>query len=136
MFPRRNSVFLSLSRILSAVDRIFSGSSPSVDLAGDLGFLGVLPISIPLVEKPFGLLSLDSSGRSQVNENDAAVDGTCHPPGVKASKARGKKPQVEGKQLSDFQTMWSIKQDDLAMKENLSKMRIDERSFKAPNQML
>ena len=32
----------------------------------------------------------------------------------------------EGKQLSDFQTMWSIKRDDLAMKERLSKMKLLE----------
>ncbi|KAF2603399.1 hypothetical protein F2Q70_00027080 [Brassica cretica] len=32
---------------------------------------------------------------------------------------------VEGKErLSEFQTMWSIKQQDLAMKERLSKMSL------------
>lgn len=60
VLPRRNRV--SLSQNLSAVERIFSGSSPSVDLAGDLGLLGVLPLSILLAEEPFGLLSLDSLG--------------------------------------------------------------------------
>ncbi|XP_013632839.1 PREDICTED: glutathione S-transferase T3-like [Brassica oleracea var. oleracea] len=66
------------------------------------------------------------SASSQVPENPAAVDGTSRPPGVKASKARGKNPQAEEKRLSDFQSMWSIKQNDLAMKERLSKMRILE----------
>ncbi|XP_048615814.1 glutathione S-transferase T3-like [Brassica napus] len=66
------------------------------------------------------------SASSQVPENPAAVDGTSRPPGVKASKARGKNPQAEEKRLSDFQSMWSIKQNDLAMKERLSKLRILE----------
>ncbi|XP_013601001.1 PREDICTED: glutathione S-transferase T3-like [Brassica oleracea var. oleracea] len=68
------------------------------------------------------------SASSHVNENDATVDddGRNHPAGVKAAKARGKRPMGEGKQLSDFQTMWSIKRDDLAMKERLSKMKLLE----------
>uniref|UniRef100_A0A0D3AV16 Myb-like domain-containing protein n=1 Tax=Brassica oleracea var. oleracea TaxID=109376 RepID=A0A0D3AV16_BRAOL len=69
-----------------------------------------------------------SLASSQVPENPAAVDvdGTSRPPGVKASKARGKNPQAEEKRLSDFQSLWSIKQNDLAMKERLSKLRILE----------
>ncbi|XP_013624299.1 PREDICTED: glutathione S-transferase T3-like [Brassica oleracea var. oleracea] len=57
---------------------------------------------------------------------DTVVDdeGTIRPPGVKAAKARGKKTMVEGKELSDFQTMWSIKKEDSAMKERLSKMKL------------
>ncbi|KAG2328181.1 hypothetical protein Bca52824_010909 [Brassica carinata] len=31
---------------------------------------------------------------------------------------------AEGKALSEFQSMWSIKKQDLAMKERLSKMRL------------
>ncbi|KAF2601714.1 hypothetical protein F2Q70_00027648 [Brassica cretica] len=46
--------------------------------------------------------------------------------GVKAAKARGKRMMVEGKELDGFQTMWSIKKEDLAMKEKLSKMRLLE----------
>ncbi|KAG2315135.1 hypothetical protein Bca52824_018257 [Brassica carinata] len=45
-------------------------------------------------------------------------------PGVKAAKGK-KKKNVEGKEtLSEFQTMWKIKQQDLVMKERLSKMRL------------
>uniref|UniRef100_A0A0D3CBS8 No apical meristem-associated C-terminal domain-containing protein n=1 Tax=Brassica oleracea var. oleracea TaxID=109376 RepID=A0A0D3CBS8_BRAOL len=44
------------------------------------------------------------------------------PPGVKASKARGKKPVAEEKAMKEFETMWS--QHDLAQKERLSKMRL------------
>ncbi|KAF2537653.1 hypothetical protein F2Q68_00019051 [Brassica cretica] len=73
-------------------------------------------------------MALRDSLSSQVNENNAAVDddGTCRPPSVKVAKARGKKPLVERKELSDFQTMWSIKKEDLAMKEKLSKMNLLE----------
>ncbi|XP_048604693.1 uncharacterized protein LOC125582179 [Brassica napus] len=64
----------------------------------------------------------------QVNENDAAVDdeGTNRSLGVKAAKARGKRPVVEGKELSDFQSMWSLKKADLQLKERLSRMRMLE----------
>ncbi|KAF3551172.1 hypothetical protein DY000_02008975, partial [Brassica cretica] len=57
---------------------------------------------------------------------DTDDDGTWRPPGVKAAKAHGKKPVVEGKDLCDFQAMWSIKKEDLAMKEKLSKMKLLE----------
>ncbi|XP_013694919.1 glutathione S-transferase T3-like [Brassica napus] len=53
-------------------------------------------------------------------------EGAIRPPGVKAAKARGKKTMVEGKDLSDFQSMWSIKKEDLVMKERLSKMKLLE----------
>ncbi|XP_013601755.1 PREDICTED: glutathione S-transferase T3-like [Brassica oleracea var. oleracea] len=46
------------------------------------------------------------------------------PPGVKAAKS--KKVEVEGKTLTEFQSMWDIKRQDLAMKERLKKMtRLD-----------
>ncbi|KAG2313380.1 hypothetical protein Bca52824_024937 [Brassica carinata] len=46
------------------------------------------------------------------------------PPGVKAAKARAKKTVVEENALKEFETMWSIKQQDLAMKDRLSKMSL------------
>ena len=57
-----------------------------------------------------------------------AVDdeGTIRPLGVKAAKERGKKPMGDGKELSALKTMWSIKQEDFAMKEKLSKMKLLE----------
>lgn len=66
------------------------------------------------------------SASSQANENDSAVadEGNTRPMGVKAAKARGKKLKDEGKELSQFQTMWRIKQEDLATKEKLSKMKL------------
>ncbi|KAG2257166.1 hypothetical protein Bca52824_076460 [Brassica carinata] len=51
---------------------------------------------------------------------------TNRPTGVKAAKARGKRMMVEGKDLAEFQSLWSIKKEDLAMKEKLSKMRLLE----------
>ncbi|KAG2252756.1 hypothetical protein Bca52824_082892 [Brassica carinata] len=41
-----------------------------------------------------------------------------------ASKGQGKKKMAEGKPLSEFQTLWSIKKEDLAMKEKISKMKL------------
>ncbi|XP_022563876.2 glutathione S-transferase T3-like [Brassica napus] len=77
-----------------------------------------------------------SGASSQVNECDAGVEGTSRPPGVKAAKARGKKSQVEGQDVSDYQfmwSMWSIKKDDLAMNQQLSKMRLLEKLLAKEN---
>ncbi|XP_048620165.1 glutathione S-transferase T2-like [Brassica napus] len=46
------------------------------------------------------------------------------PLGVKASKVHGKKTMAEEKAMKEFETMWSIRQHDLALKERLSKMRL------------
>ncbi|XP_013608342.1 PREDICTED: glutathione S-transferase T3-like [Brassica oleracea var. oleracea] len=66
------------------------------------------------------------SASSQANEIGSAVneEGGNRPPGVKSAKTRGKKTMGEGKELSQFQTMWSIKKQDLVMKERLSKMKL------------
>jgi len=68
------------------------------------------------------------SASSHVNVNAAAEDdnGRYRPAGVKAAKARGKRPMGEGKQLSELQSMWTIKREDLAIKERLSKMKLLE----------
>uniref|UniRef100_A0A0D3DA18 Myb-like domain-containing protein n=1 Tax=Brassica oleracea var. oleracea TaxID=109376 RepID=A0A0D3DA18_BRAOL len=68
----------------------------------------------------------EDSEHSASSPVDMAVDdeGTTRPTGVKAAKARGKKTMVEGKDLDAFETMWSIKQQDLAIKERLSKMKL------------
>ncbi|XP_013704244.1 glutathione S-transferase T3-like [Brassica napus] len=65
------------------------------------------------------------SASSKANEEDSADDdeGTNHPPGVKAAKARSKKTIVD-EELCEFQTMWSIKKHDLALKERLSKIKL------------
>ncbi|KAL0761939.1 hypothetical protein Bca101_078089 [Brassica carinata] len=44
---------------------------------------------------------------------------------VQASKGNGKQQtKAEGKALAEFQSMWSIKKEDLAIKERLSKMKL------------
>ncbi|XP_048605172.1 uncharacterized protein LOC106407775 [Brassica napus] len=58
-----------------------------------------------------------------------ADECTSRPPGVKAAKARGKKSAVEEKGVSAFESMWTIKQADLASKERLSKMALLDRLF-------
>ncbi|KAG2278139.1 hypothetical protein Bca52824_060694 [Brassica carinata] len=69
------------------------------------------------------------SASESVNAHfDVDEDGTNRPPGVKAAKARGKKkPMVEGKEVSDFQTMWELKKEDLVRKERVVKLRLLEK---------
>jgi len=43
---------------------------------------------------------------------------------VKAAKMSAKKPVVDEQTMNGFQTMWTIKQQDLAAKERLSKMSL------------
>ncbi|KAF3591857.1 hypothetical protein DY000_02023262 [Brassica cretica] len=63
-----------------------------------------------------------STSRATETNTSDADEASNRPPGVKAAKERVKKTTVDEKGLSEFQTMWSIKQQDLAMKERLSKM--------------
>ncbi|XP_013668590.2 glutathione S-transferase T3-like [Brassica napus] len=51
---------------------------------------------------------------------------TIRPPGVKASKGFGKKTMAEGKRLTEFQSLWSIRKEDIAAKERLTKMKLLE----------
>lgn len=67
--------------------------------------------------------SSHTNGTLGVAEDDQV---TNRPLGVKASKARGKKTMVAGKELDELQSMWSIKKHDLDMKEKLSEMRLVE----------
>uniref|UniRef100_A0A0D3D6C0 DDE Tnp4 domain-containing protein n=1 Tax=Brassica oleracea var. oleracea TaxID=109376 RepID=A0A0D3D6C0_BRAOL len=63
-----------------------------------------------------------STSRATETNTSDADEASNRPPGVKAAKERVKKMTVDEKGLSEFQTMWSIKQQDLAMKERLSKI--------------
>nr|ABD65000.1 hypothetical protein 26.t00020 [Brassica oleracea] len=65
------------------------------------------------------------SSSSHMNETTTAEDDQerNRPPGVKAAKGHDKKKMAERKALSEFQDMWSIKKEDMAMKERLSKMK-------------
>lgn len=62
------------------------------------------------------------SSSSQATEPSECDEGTTRPPGVKAAKARGKKPQ--GKNLDEYQKMFLIRQQDVANKEKLYKMSL------------
>ncbi|KAJ4867429.1 hypothetical protein Rs2_00913 [Raphanus sativus] len=66
-------------------------------------------------------------GDKETSQATESKTSECHtrPPGVKAAKAakaRGKKP--EGKDLDGYQKMWSIRKEDMAMKEKLYKMSL------------
>ncbi|KAF3554900.1 hypothetical protein F2Q69_00012000 [Brassica cretica] len=61
---------------------------------------------------------------STSHTSEASNADAEHPPGVKAAKANGKKVKAEGKTLSQFERMWSIKQEDLTSKRRLSKMKL------------
>ncbi|XP_048625614.1 glutathione S-transferase T3-like [Brassica napus] len=56
-----------------------------------------------------------------------ADECTSRPPGVKAAKARGKKAAVVEKGVAALESLWTIKQADLASKERLSKMALLDR---------
>ena len=65
-----------------------------------------------------------ASSQATVDLDDEA---TKRPPGVKAAKAAcGKRNVVDLQAASQFQTMWSIREKDLAVKERLSKMGLLE----------
>lgn len=49
---------------------------------------------------------------------------TIRPPGVKASKGFGKKMMAEGKKLTEFQSLWSIRKEDIAAKDKVAKMKL------------
>uniref|UniRef100_A0A0D3BXU4 Myb-like domain-containing protein n=1 Tax=Brassica oleracea var. oleracea TaxID=109376 RepID=A0A0D3BXU4_BRAOL len=71
------------------------------------------------------LSTAKAEGSSKKRKNSGGDDeATTRPPGVKAAKARSRKPLVDGKELAEFQTMWSMKKEDLALKENLSKIKL------------
>ena len=52
------------------------------------------------------------------------ADSKKRPPGVKASKASGKKTVDQEKTVNEFEKVWTIKQKDLEAKERLSKMSL------------
>ncbi|KAF8114208.1 hypothetical protein N665_0040s0063 [Sinapis alba] len=67
---------------------------------------------------------LSSSKTQRSAKRRKCDDGSNRPPGVKAAKGHGKKKMAEAKSLSEFEGMWSIKKEDMTMKERLSKMKL------------
>ncbi|XP_022566540.1 glutathione S-transferase T3-like [Brassica napus] len=77
------------------------------------------------------LATAKNDGGSKKRKCDDGADSSSsqateskRPAGVKAAKARGKKTMAEENALNEFQRMWDIKKQDLAMKERLSKMSL------------
>ncbi|XP_013721574.1 glutathione S-transferase T3-like [Brassica napus] len=75
--------------------------------------------------------SAQSSSSYATETTTGEADQGCNrPPGVKASKGHGKKKMAEGKEkqsrmtFSEFQSMWSLKKEDLSQKEKLSKIKL------------
>ncbi|KAG2294365.1 hypothetical protein Bca52824_041034 [Brassica carinata] len=87
-----------------------------------LGSLSLSPEGARINVKSFWCWYLIESASSVSSAIDD--EGSNRPQGVKSAKASGKKPMGEGKDLSQFQTIWSIKMQDSFMKERLSKMKL------------
>ncbi|KAF2542744.1 hypothetical protein F2Q68_00030985 [Brassica cretica] len=86
-------------------------------------------------QKWCGLATAKTEGSSKKRKCEDGADSsssqaTCskRPPGVKAAKMSAKKPVVDEQTMNGFQTMWTIKQQDLAAKSMLSKMSLLEGS--------
>ncbi|XP_013624046.1 PREDICTED: glutathione S-transferase T3-like [Brassica oleracea var. oleracea] len=58
------------------------------------------------------------------DSSTSQADSKKRPPGVKASKASGKKTFDPDKQVEEFERIWKIKQKEIDAKERLSKMSL------------
>ena len=79
------------------------------------------------------LSTVKNEGNSRKRKGDECEDSATsqatqnkHPPGVKAANASGKTPMVQENAVNEFEKMWSIRQQDLVVKERLSKMSLLE----------
>ncbi|KAF3486740.1 hypothetical protein F2Q69_00054194 [Brassica cretica] len=69
------------------------------------------------------LFELSTEAPPPISSRSNHYKRLSRPPGVKAAKgASGKRSIADHQAVSEFQTMWSIKEKDLAVKERLSKM--------------
>ncbi|KAG2275430.1 hypothetical protein Bca4012_044523 [Brassica carinata] len=71
-------------------------------------------------------MDVSHSASSKAIDVDSGDEATTRPPGVKASKARSKKPIDDAKDYEEFQSMWSMKKEDLTIKKELSKIKLLE----------
>ncbi|CAL9247349.1 unnamed protein product, partial [Arabidopsis halleri] len=74
---------------------------------------------------------VEASGQSSSSQAASHGDeAMARPPGVKAAKAKAKRPVKgdveESKALSTFQTMWEIKKEDHELNDKLSNKRLLE----------
>ncbi|WZZ85119.1 hypothetical protein YC2023_113698 [Brassica napus] len=79
-----------------------------------------------LESSSFLLFGTQATEGSNFKQDSPSAAERKRPLGVKATKARGKKKMVDGKDLSEYQTMWVIRQQDIASKERLSKFKLLE----------
>ncbi|KAF8044912.1 hypothetical protein N665_6030s0002 [Sinapis alba] len=82
-------------------------------------------------QKWCSIMNAKKDGRSKKRKCEDGADSETseatenkRPPGVKASKRPPGVKVVDEKKLEEFETMWTIKQQDLAAKEKLSKMNM------------
>lgn len=74
----------------------------------------------------------EGSSKKRKCEDDGADSSTSQatsskrPPGVKAAKMSAKRPVVDEQTLNGFQSMWTIRQQEIAAKSMLSKMSLLE----------
>ncbi|XP_013595035.1 PREDICTED: uncharacterized protein LOC106303262 [Brassica oleracea var. oleracea] len=71
-------------------------------------------------------VDVSHSASSKSIDVDSGDEATTRLPGVKASKARSKKPIGDAKDYDEFQSMWSMKKEDLTIKKELSKIKLLE----------
>ncbi|KAL0706156.1 hypothetical protein Bca4012_072582 [Brassica carinata] len=71
-------------------------------------------------------MDVSHSASSKAIDVDSGDEATTRLPGVKASKARSKKPIGDAKYYEEFQSMWSMKKEDLTIKKELSKIKLLE----------
>ncbi|XP_013745969.2 glutathione S-transferase T3-like [Brassica rapa] len=70
---------------------------------------------------------LDEGSQSDNSHAPQTATEEERPPGVKAAKGKNKKNAKGEETLSQFQTMWEIKQKDLVSKDRITKMRLLDR---------
>ncbi|XP_024004169.1 glutathione S-transferase T3-like [Eutrema salsugineum] len=72
---------------------------------------------------------VEDGAQADPAEEADEVQAVSRPPGVKASKAKGKNAGfvIDEKAVSSFNDMWGIKEKELAIKERMSKMSLLDR---------
>ncbi|KAF3544281.1 hypothetical protein DY000_02010163 [Brassica cretica] len=99
-----------LSRRLSS--RGMDGSRELIKIHEQDSSMKRTTVAFEVSNKYVWVLALDRNGFSN------------RPPGVKAAKGFGKKKMTESKALSAFESMWSIKKEEMALKERVTKMKL------------
>ncbi|KAG2277268.1 hypothetical protein Bca52824_059823 [Brassica carinata] len=113
-------------RVSLALRSFFCRNRSNVDFVSCVSFSYGRIKRLEVYSKKRSVVWTDEEAMS-ISACSLADNGATRPPGVKAAKARGKKQVTDGKYLDEFQKMWRIKQEDLVIKEKLSKMKLLDR---------